>query len=154
MHELATSEAIVSEVCERVGATSVVRVVLEIGRLSGVVPDAVGFCFDLAARNTILEGAALEIAEIPGLARCRACHAEGEDKPLKYPHMFRASDVVPLNKVDLLPHVSFDGARFVEYARRIVPELQVFEVSATRGDGFEAWTGWLEDQMARCHQGT
>jgi len=75
MHELAISEAIVSEVCERVGDTSVVRVVLEIGRLSGVVPDAVRFCFDLAARSTVLEGAALEIMEIPGLARCRSCQA-------------------------------------------------------------------------------
>jgi hydrogenase nickel incorporation protein HypB len=68
--------------------------------------------------------------------------------------MFRASDVVLLNKVDLLPHVSFDTARFVEYARRIVPDLQIFEVSATRGDGLEAWTGWLEDQMARCRPET
>jgi len=78
---------------------------------------------------------------------------EGEDKPLKYPTMFRASDVVVLNKVDLLPHVSFDTDRFAEYARRVKPDLQLFEVSATRGDGLEAWTGWLADQMTRCHQG-
>lgn len=84
MHELAISEAIVSEVCERVDATSVVRVVLEIGRLSGVVPDAVRFCFDLAARSTIVEGAVLEIMEIPGLARCGACDAPValEDSPI------------------------------------------------------------------------
>ena len=74
MHELAISEAIVSEICERVETGSVIRVVLEIGRLSAVVPDAVRFSFDVAARGTRLEGAALEIVEIPGLARCRLCH--------------------------------------------------------------------------------
>src|SRR5262245_29059356 len=75
MHELAISEAIVSEVCERVGTGTVVRVVVEIGRLSAVVPDAVRFCFDLAASGTIVEGAALEIMEIPGQGRCRHCQA-------------------------------------------------------------------------------
>ena len=73
MHELAISEAIVTQICERVGASSVVRVVLEIGRLSAVAPDAVRFCFDVAAQGTALEGAALEIVEVPGAARCRGC---------------------------------------------------------------------------------
>lgn len=76
MHELAISEAIVSEVCERVETGSVVRVVLQIGQLSAVAPDAVRFCFEVAARGTRLEGAALEIVEIPALARCRSCQAE------------------------------------------------------------------------------
>jgi hydrogenase nickel incorporation protein HypA/HybF len=75
MHELAISEAIVSEVVERVRTGNVVRVVLEIGRLSAVVPDSVRFCFDLAARGTLVEGAVLEIMEIPGVARCRQCDA-------------------------------------------------------------------------------
>lgn len=74
MHELAISEAIVSEVCERVDG-QVVRVVLEIGQLSAVMPDAVRFCFDVAAHGTRLEGAALEIMDIPGLGRCRKCAA-------------------------------------------------------------------------------
>lgn len=68
---------------------------------------------------------------------------EGDDKPLKYPHMFRAADVLVLNKVDLLPYVSFDTARFFEFTRRINPRARVFEVSATRGDGLEAWCQWL-----------
>lgn len=71
---------------------------------------------------------------------------EGEDKPIKYPHMFRAADVVLLNKIDLLPHLSFDTARFVDFARRIQPELVVFEVSASRGDGLDTWYQWLRDQ--------
>jgi hydrogenase nickel incorporation protein HypB len=75
---------------------------------------------------------------------------EGEDKPLKYPHMFRASDVVVLNKIDLLPYLSFDTARFVEFAHRIKPTIEVFEVSATRGDGLDAWCHWLRGQMAGC----
>jgi hydrogenase nickel incorporation protein HypB len=68
---------------------------------------------------------------------------EGEDKPLKYPHMFRASRLLLLNKVDLLPHVEFQVDRLIENARRVNPELEVIEVSAKRGDGVEAWCDWL-----------
>lgn len=76
MHELAISEAIIAEVCEHIGGAAVRRVVIEVGRLSSVVPDAVRFCFDLAARHTPLDGAVLEIAEIPGKGRCNKCAAE------------------------------------------------------------------------------
>ncbi|WP_417070641.1 hydrogenase nickel incorporation protein HypB [Niveibacterium terrae] len=68
---------------------------------------------------------------------------EGEDKPLKYPDMFAASDVMLLNKVDLLPHLDFDVARCCDYARRINPEILIFPVSATTGEGMEAWFAWL-----------
>jgi hydrogenase nickel incorporation protein HypB len=64
---------------------------------------------------------------------------EGEDKPIKYPHMFRASDVMLLTKVDLLPHVSFDVTRCLGFAREVNPRLQVLLVSATRGDGLGEW---------------
>jgi hydrogenase nickel incorporation protein HypB len=64
---------------------------------------------------------------------------EGDDKPLKYPHMFRASDLMILTKTDLLPYVQFDVARCREYARRVNPDLEIVELSATRGDGLEAW---------------
>jgi hydrogenase nickel incorporation protein HypB len=74
---------------------------------------------------------------------------EGDDKPLKYPHMFRASDVVVLNKIDLLPHVSFDVARFVDSARRLRSDLRFFEVSATRGDGLDEWCDWLREHVTR-----
>jgi len=57
---------------------------------------------------------------------------EGEDKPLKYPDMFRRSTLMLLNKVDLLPYVEFDVARCVEYARRVNPDIRVIELSATR----------------------
>jgi hydrogenase nickel incorporation protein HypB len=69
---------------------------------------------------------------------------EGDDKPQKYPHMFRASEVMIINKVDLLPYVNFDSKKCIEYARRINPTIQVIQVSATRGDGLNEWYGWLE----------
>ena len=68
---------------------------------------------------------------------------EGEDKPLKYPDMFHAADLMLLNKVDLLPYLSFDVAQCVDYARRVNPKLQVMQVSATSGQGLEEWIGWL-----------
>jgi len=68
---------------------------------------------------------------------------EGEDKPLKYPDMFHAADLMILNKFDLLPHVAFDVDRCVDYARRINPGLSVLPVSATSGQGLEAWYLWI-----------
>ena len=74
---------------------------------------------------------------------------EGEDKPLKYPDMFAASTLLLLNKVDLLPHVSFDVKRAIEYARRVRPGIEVLQVSATTGAGMAAWLGWLRAGAAR-----
>ncbi len=68
---------------------------------------------------------------------------EGEDKPLKYPDMFAASSLMLLAKIDLAPHVNFDRRRAIEYARRIRPGIEVIEVSATRGDGMDAWVKWV-----------
>lgn len=72
---------------------------------------------------------------------------EGEDKPLKYPHMFRASEVMLLNKIDLLPYLKFDVARCIAYAREVNPKIEVFQVSATTGEGIEGWYGWLRDKL-------
>jgi len=68
---------------------------------------------------------------------------EGDDKPLKYPDMFHASELMVLNKVDLLPHLDFDVDRCVEYARRVNPSIQVIELSARTGEGIDAWIDWL-----------
>jgi hydrogenase nickel incorporation protein HypB len=73
---------------------------------------------------------------------------EGEDKPLKYPDMFRAASLMLLNKVDLLPHLSFDVERCLAYAHRINPAIAVIRVSATTGEGFDEWVRWLESQAA------
>jgi hydrogenase nickel incorporation protein HypB len=74
---------------------------------------------------------------------------EGEDKPLKYPHVFRAASVFVLNKTDLLPHLEFDAARCLGNARRINPQLRVFSLSATAGEGLEAWCEWLRAEAER-----
>jgi hydrogenase nickel incorporation protein HypB len=68
---------------------------------------------------------------------------EGDDKPLKYPHMFAAADLVVVNKTDLLPHVDFDTERLVRDARRINPGLAVLPLSARTGESFETWLDYL-----------
>ena len=68
---------------------------------------------------------------------------EGEDKPLKYPDMFAVATLMVINKIDLLPHVDFDVPRCIAYARRVNPGIQVLLVSATRGDGLNAWLDWV-----------
>jgi hydrogenase nickel incorporation protein HypB len=69
---------------------------------------------------------------------------EGDDKPLKYPDMFRAADLLVINKIDLLPYVEFDVGAAASYARRVRPELDVLLVSAQTGAGFGEWLAWLE----------
>lgn len=71
---------------------------------------------------------------------------EGDDKPLKYPDMFRDSALCLINKTDLLPYVNFSVERAKEYARRINPHLEFLEVSATEGTGMGAWYQWLTKQ--------
>ncbi|MCC7167179.1 MAG: hydrogenase nickel incorporation protein HypB [Rhodospirillales bacterium] len=69
---------------------------------------------------------------------------EGEDKPLKYPDMFRAARLMILNKIDLLPYVPFDVARCLDYAKRVNPEIGVIQLSATSGEGLAAWYDWID----------
>ncbi len=76
MHELGITQNIVAIVGEAAKGRRVKRVTIEVGRLSGVVGDAIAFCFDVVAKGTVLDGAILEIREIEGAARCRACGAE------------------------------------------------------------------------------
>jgi len=71
---------------------------------------------------------------------------EGEDKPIKYPDMFYTSDICIINKIDLLPYVNIDIQKLKDYALQVNPNLQFFEVSATNGDGMEAWYKWLKSQ--------
>jgi hydrogenase nickel incorporation protein HypA/HybF len=82
MHELAVTESIVSTITERLGDAQITRVVLEVGRLSGVVPEAVRFCFEVCTQGTALDGAVLEIVTLPGRARCSACATESEVEDL------------------------------------------------------------------------
>jgi hydrogenase nickel incorporation protein HypB len=69
---------------------------------------------------------------------------EGEDKPLKYPDMFAAADLMLLNKTDLLPHLEFDVSACIEAALRVNPRMQVLTVSARTGEGLPAFYAWIE----------
>jgi hydrogenase nickel incorporation protein HypB len=69
---------------------------------------------------------------------------EGEDKPLKYPDMFHAADLMLLNKCDLLPHLTFNVDLAIEYAHRINPALPVIQLSATQGNGMQTWVDWVK----------
>ena len=72
---------------------------------------------------------------------------EGDDKPLKYPDMFYAADVMIINKIDLLPYVDFDVERCIDFARRVNPTIQILQLSATKSDNFSEWTNWLITKM-------
>ncbi len=74
---------------------------------------------------------------------------EGDDKPIKYPDMFLSADICIINKTDLLPYVNFDVAKAKEYALRVNHHLKFFEVSATTGEGMNAWYEWLRQQMKK-----
>lgn len=77
---------------------------------------------------------------------------EGEDKPLKYPQMFRAARVMLLNKMDLAPHVAFDVARCREMALKVNPAITIFEVSAVSGAGMDRWYDWLNSGMTKARE--
>ncbi|MFH6769928.1 hydrogenase nickel incorporation protein HypB [Gaetbulibacter aquiaggeris] len=70
---------------------------------------------------------------------------EGEDKPIKYPDMFHTSDICIINKIDLLPYLNIDIEKLKSYALQVNPKLKFFEVSATTGEGMEAWYKWLKE---------
>ncbi len=69
---------------------------------------------------------------------------EGEDKPLKYPDMFFAADLMILNKIDLLPYLNFDVEKCMSYARRVNPGIKIIQVSATTGEGMDTWYQWIK----------
>jgi hydrogenase nickel incorporation protein HypB len=72
---------------------------------------------------------------------------EGQDKPLKYPHMFAAARLVIVNKIDLVPYVTFDLETCLGYARSVNPGVAVLPVSATSGDGLDAWYDWIRSKV-------
>ncbi len=74
--------------------------------------------------------------------------AEGEDKPLKYPVMFRKADLVLLTKVDLLPHLDFRVEAVLDALARVMPRPEVLRVSARSGEGIPGWVAWLEARRA------
>jgi len=87
-----------------------------------------------------------EDAKIVVLSVC-----EGEDKPLKYPGIFRKAELMILNKIDLLPYVPFKPELAREYARRVHPEIEIIETSSITGFGFGHWLEWLAARAVRKH---
>ena len=75
---------------------------------------------------------------------------EGEDKPLKYPPLFRFADVIVITKSDLAPHVDFDREAALAGIRRVNPKARIFELSAKSGEGMEAWCSWLKEHRIFC----
>jgi hydrogenase nickel incorporation protein HypB len=71
---------------------------------------------------------------------------EGEDKPLKYPHMFRSASLVLLTKIDLARHVNFDAERCLDATRSVNPAVEILSLSSTSGEGLDDWYRWLRDQ--------
>jgi hydrogenase nickel incorporation protein HypB len=115
---------------------------------------------DRALEDLDLEGLDLVFVENIGNLICPASHdtgahlnlvlsslPEGDDKPLKYPGIFRGVDAVILNKVDTHPVFSFDEAAFTQRVARLNAQAPVFPVSCTTGEGFSAWHEWLEDRL-------
>jgi hydrogenase nickel incorporation protein HypB len=74
---------------------------------------------------------------------------EGDDKPIKYPHMFQAASLLIINKIDLLPYVDFDLARCQAYARQVNPAIEIMTLSATTGEGLETWFDWISAASRR-----
>lgn len=72
---------------------------------------------------------------------------EGENKPLKYPDMFRCADLVLVTKTDLLPYVDFDLGKCMEYARRIKPNIEILTLSTVNGEGLNDWYNWLKQKL-------
>jgi hydrogenase nickel incorporation protein HypB len=72
---------------------------------------------------------------------------EGQDKPLKYPHMFAAAGLVLVNKIDLVPYVTFDLETCFGFARSVNPGVEILPISATSGDGLEAWYDWIRTKI-------
>jgi hydrogenase nickel incorporation protein HypB len=74
---------------------------------------------------------------------------EGEDKPLKYPGIFRKAELMILSKIDLLPHVPFDAELAKENARQVNPGIEIIGTSFTSGVGFDEWLGWLRARAVK-----
>jgi hydrogenase nickel incorporation protein HypB len=76
---------------------------------------------------------------------------EGDDKPGKYPMLFREAKAVLLNKIDLIPYTNFNFNSFKADLDKINPNIPLFELSCTKGDGLKSWYEWISEQIKRCH---
>lgn len=142
---------------ERIRATGAQAIQVNTGKGCHLDAHMVGHAFE---RLDLKEGGLLLIENVGNLV-CPAAFdlgeahkvailsvTEGEDKPLKYPDMFAAADLMLLNKVDLLPYLAFDAGRAIDFALRVNPRLRVLRTSATTGEGLDEWIAWIEAGLA------
>ncbi|WP_221797723.1 hydrogenase nickel incorporation protein HypB [Oceanobacter mangrovi] len=140
---------------DRIRATGVQAIQVNTGKGCHLDAHMVGHALD---RLEQLDGGTLFIENVGNLV-CPAAFdlgeahkvailsvTEGEDKPLKYPDMFHAADLMILNKVDLLPYLDFDVDACIDAARRVNPNIQVLQCSARSGEGMDSWLNWIEQQ--------
>jgi len=118
-----------------------------VGHALESLPDLEGGVLFIENVGNLVCPAAFDLGEAHKVAILSV--TEGEDKPIKYPDMFHAADVMILNKTDLLPHLDFDVNACIEYARRVNPDIQVLQCSARSGEGMDEWLGWIEQQRAQ-----
>jgi hydrogenase nickel incorporation protein HypB len=137
---------------ERIRATGVKAVQINTGKGCHLDAHMVGHALETLSPE---QGGLLFIENVGNLA-CPAAFdlgeahkvailsvTEGEDKPLKYPDMFHAADLMLLNKVDLLPYLNFDVKRCIGYAQQVNPRIRVLQLSATSGEGMTDWYQWI-----------
>jgi len=142
---------------ERIRATGAPAIQVNTGKGCHLDAAMVGDAF---ARLPAIDGGLLFIENVGNLV-CPAAFdlgeahkvvvfstTEGEDKPLKYPDMFAAASLMLINKIDLVPHLDFDLARTIEYARRVNPTIEVLTVSAKTGEGMKAFYAWIAKRAA------
>ena len=115
-----------------------------LGRALGELWPAIGSLLFVENVGNLVCPALFDLGE--GARVVIASTTEGEDKPLKYPHMFRGAHLVLLNKVDLLEHLDFGVDRFTMHVRSVNPSARVLQVSAIRVDGLPAWYRWLSER--------
>ncbi len=112
-----------------------------VGRAFAALPAGEGGLLVIENVGNLVCPAAFDLGEAHKVAILSV--TEGEDKPLKYPDMFHAADLMLINKIDLAPYCDFDADAATDYARRVKPGLPVMRVSAKTGEGLDAWLDWL-----------
>lgn len=140
---------------ERIRATGVTALQINTGKACHLDAHSIGY----AARELALQPGSLLAIENVGNLVCPSAFdlgeahkvvvlsvTEGDDKPLKYPDMFAAAELMLINKIDLLPYVDFDVERCCRYAKQVNPGIQIMQLSATRQDNFQDWSDWLLQQ--------
>ena len=143
---------------ERVRETGVAAVQINTGKGCHLDAHMVGHGLE---QLSLSSGAVLFIENVGNLVcpagfdlgeRCKVVVlsvTEGEDKPLKYPDMFAAAELMILSKTDLLPHVDFDMERCLDYARRVNPAIRCLQLSVRSGEGMDDWLDWLRAERLR-----